>query len=383
MSGYRQRERKVRVAREAANWLLALQDAPVSDADRAEFIDWLRESSLHVAELLHACSLQRSLGAFGKWRQIEMLAQGQGAEVVTLTPLTTRASIPPRRGRAAALGRWLRSRGGLAAAAGIAAVVVGAAILSVQAGHRVITTQAGERREVTLTDGSVVDLAPDSQVRVHLRAAQRLVSLDRGEVLFRVAHNPRRPFIVTAADTQVRAVGTAFDVRRGATGGVAVTVVEGIVRVTTQPSAERGSRERPPVSDGQRATPGGRRTAAGVALSLAAGEQVVIAPATGTAGPVRQVQAGAEVAWVTNQLNFDNEPVAEVARSFNRYNRIQIKVIDQTLAARRVSGSFRTTDPESFVQFIQSVAGVSVVHQGADVIMLGQRASAAGAVASH
>jgi transmembrane sensor len=357
MSGYSQKERRLQAAEQAANWLLTLQSADVSDTQRAEFIDWLRESPLHVAELLHACRLQRDLSGFSKWNEIQA-QDWQEAQVV---------SLPPRvRGSPVSMARRFMGQRAIVAAASVAVIAALSAVIVVHLEQTVIGTQWGERREVTLADGSIVELAPDSEVRVRLKPAVRLVSLDRGEALFHVAKNSKRPFIVTAENTSVRAVGTAFDVARRR-GGVAVTVVEGRVSVTTETSPAPSA-----VATGSLVPKTGTQlTAAPIALSLEADQQVVISSSTGDATPVRQVQSEAEVAWVTDQLNFDNEPVAEVATRFNRYNRTQIKVNDQTLAARRVSGSFRANDPESFVAFIRSVAGATVAHKDTDVIVLG------------
>jgi transmembrane sensor len=107
-----------------------------------------------------------------------------------------------------------------------------------------------------------------------------------------------------------------------------------------------------------------------IGLSLGANEQVVVSSSTGNAAPVRQVQGEAEIAWATDQLDFDNESVTEVANRFNLYNHTQIRISDPTLAARRISGSFKATDPQSFAAFIKSVAGITIMRQG-DVILLG------------
>jgi transmembrane sensor len=357
VNGFERRNRRLQASQEAADWLLALQADEVSDADRAEFIDWLRESSLHVAELLHVGRLHRGLATFSRWREIRGQPEGvepPASRVVALPPPLHRTLAGERR-RGFVTGRRL------AVAAAVAAIGVAAALFAVRFGGTLISTQSGERREVTLADGSAVDLAPDSEVRVRLRTQERLVLLDRGEALFHVAHNPRRPFIVTAAGTQVRAVGTAFDVQRRP-DDIAVTVVEGVVSVTTRSSNGRAARA--------------------AALSLAAGNQVVISTATGAAGAVHRVRGETAVAWVTNQLNFDNEPVSDVVSSFNHYNQLQIQVLDPSLAMRRISGSFRTTDPESFVAFIKSVTGVAVVREGTHVILLGSRPNATG-VSTH
>ncbi len=361
MSRYSRKERRLEAAEEAAHWLFTLQSEVASRTERAEFIDWLRESPLHVAELLRACRLQRDLSAFSKWHEIQAYDQEDNS-VVRLLSVVNR-----QRTRAAVVRSFLGRHVVLATVGGLAIAALCAGV-AMRLGQTVISTQWGERREVTLADGSIVDLAPNSDVRVRLQAKRRLVSLDRGEALFHVAKNPNRPFIVSAENTRVRAVGTAFDVARRA-GGVAVTVVEGRVSVTTQTSLAVG------LKAGRAETP--------IRLSLGANQQVVVFSSTGDATPVRQVQGEAEVAWATDQLDFDNESVAEVAGRFNLYNHTQIRVWDQTLAARRVSGSFKATDPESFVAFIKSVAGVTIMRQGDDVILLGTPPKGASAPPTH
>lgn len=343
----------MQAAEEAAHWLFTLQSAEVTGSERAEFIDWLRESRLHVAELLHACRMQRDLAAFAKWHEIEAAHDQQQDPAGRLRLLIHRR----RSSTAAALGYFLGRHAALTTAAIVAVVALSVAV-AIHLGQRVISTQWGERREVTLADGSIVDLAPNSRLRVRLQAQRRLVSLDLGEALFHVARNPRRPFIVTADNTSVRAVGTAFDVARRA-GGVAVTVVEGRVSVTTQAAVN------PRLEAG--------RGGVSINLSLDANQQVVVSSSTGDATLVRQVQGDEEVAWTTGQLDFDNEPVAEVASRFNAYNQTQIRVLDPALAARRISGSFRATDPDSFVAFIKSVTGVTIVRQDRDLIVLGMQ----------
>ena len=56
-----------------------------------------------------------------------------------------------------------------------------------------------------------------------------------GQALFTVAKDPRRPFVVSADHTRVRAVGTQFDVQKR-TSGTTVTVLEGRVAILTPAS---------------------------------------------------------------------------------------------------------------------------------------------------
>src|SRR5581483_2328013 len=72
----------------------------------------------------------------------------------------------------------------------------------------------GEMRKVVLPDGSVMTLNTQSEVRAHYTRHSREIHLAKGEVLFDVAHDATREFVVRIDSWSVVAVGTAFDVRR-------------------------------------------------------------------------------------------------------------------------------------------------------------------------
>jgi transmembrane sensor len=56
-----------RLAEEAASWLLTLQSEELSTAQRAEFVDWLRQSPQHISQMLRVCQLRRDLVNFQGW----------------------------------------------------------------------------------------------------------------------------------------------------------------------------------------------------------------------------------------------------------------------------------------------------------------------------
>src|SRR5258708_2070091 len=133
---------------------------------------------------------------------------------------------------------WIRRKLMFAGAA-LAAGIVGVAIL-LMGPHR-YGTGLGEIRQVPLSDGSVVAINTQSTVEVAMHANVREVTLTRGEAWFRVAHDTKRPFIVSAGGIRVRAVGTAFSVRRR-DEGADVAVSEGVVETWTLGEEERGVR---------------------------------------------------------------------------------------------------------------------------------------------
>jgi transmembrane sensor len=246
------------------------------------------------------------------------------------------------------------------------------------AASQTIQTERGERREVTLADGSVLQVDPDTRLRIRFDSGFRRVALEKGRALFHVAKNPKRPFLVDIDGTLVRAVGTAFGVERQEQG-IIVTVSEGTVEVTRptvtgQPAswvrskAETTDKPRTPaLLDSPRSLSTLPQDQPEAPILLNPGQQVTV-HASGPTEPVRKVDSGRELAWAQGRLIFDNVTVAEVAQLFNRYNRLQLRITDEKLGRRSVSGVFNASEPESFVAFIESSASVRVIrHDGQDV----------------
>jgi transmembrane sensor len=331
-------QRQTRIAEEAADWLLRLEAGNLSTEQRAGFVDWLRESPHHVAEMLRVAKLHNALGKFSQWDALPAADLPTSREL-PLDVFHRPASAP------ASSARWP-----WALAATLVAVVASWGIYTWSAGDPVIRTQLGERREMALADGSEVALAPGSEVRIEFSATRRLIRLDHGEAFFHVSKDPARPFLVDSTHAWARALGTSFSVAERDDTTV-VTVTEGRVAV----SANSGGRAADVMG-----------TDAQVALS--SNQQVTVS--VKGAAPVRQIDGRVELAWSQGQLVFDNETVAAVVLRFNSYNRMKIRVTDAALAARPVSAVFRATDPESFVAFLESVAGARARKNSNDEMLI-------------
>ncbi len=331
-------ERRERATDEATQWwsrLGARAADEVTAADREQFTQWLRESPLHVAEFLHVAHVHDTLKRFSHWNEVALDPGPQEAEIV---PLPADAAARPRPQVARNRKRpWL-------AAAVVACAAVAAGWLSFDWGGQTLRTQRAERREVMLNDGSVVQLEPESVVRVELGERERRITLSRGRALFHVAKDSLRPFLVRADNTMVQAIGTAFGVERRE-GSVVVTVSEGRVAVTP---ALRVAQDAPAVAAEDSRS-----------LLLTAGKQVTV-PRSGSVRVVAEVDADRALAWAEGRLVFDSTPLSEVAAEFNRYNHVQLRVEGDDLARRPVSGVFRASDPETFLAFVATGARVSI-----------------------
>jgi transmembrane sensor len=202
----------------------------------------------------------------------------------------------------------------------------------------------------SLPDGSAVELNAGAEIAVSYTETQRRVQLVKGEALFEVAKNPRRPFVVTAGDVAVEAVGTAFAVRH-LPDGVRVIVTEGRVKVGRV--------------DGGPSEP----------VYVAAGEDVLLptqAPMVTAPERLDSVQMANELAWRGKRVEFTDTPCPEAIALFNAQNRLQLRVSDSAIAALRLNGIFWADDPEGFVRLLESGMNVQA-RRNDNVITLTRR----------
>jgi transmembrane sensor len=217
----------------------------------------------------------------------------------------------------------------------------GAAIAASMAGGIMLfsgtsyATSVGEIRRVPLADGSIAAINTASEINVKLEDAARHVRVEQGEAWFQVAKDRQRPFVVAAGRARVRAVGTAFSVRRRA-GGSDVLVTEGEVEVWAD--GAEGHRVR--LKAGSR----------GFVADDAAIVQAAAAPSA----------IDRTLAWRSGRVDLAGDRLDIAVAEFNRYNQRQLTVADTALAGERLDGVFRTDDPEGFAQAVHVTLGVPV-----------------------
>jgi transmembrane sensor len=201
-----------------------------------------------------------------------------------------------------------------------------------------------------LDDGSTVELNSRSRIRIRFSTAERRVELLSGQALFRVAKDHARPFIVRSDETQVKAVGTQFDVNRKRHATV-VTVVEGQVAVSAPAPAPAS-----PLA-AARTSSQGPKDDEPPPLLLKAGEQVMLVPHAAPR-PIR-TNVSAVTAWTQHQLVFESAPLAEVAEEFSRYSARLLITEDQGHPQLRLSGVF-TTDPDFLIRYLRERPDITI-----------------------
>jgi transmembrane sensor len=297
---------------EAADWATRL-DGRHDQIDSPELQAWLAQDRRHDGALL------RAQAALSLVDRVQAVYGAQPAEV-TRRPPNRRAVI---------------IAGGTGA---IAAGLVGVGLWTT--GARSYQTQLGEVRRVPLADGSLIAINTQSSLQVTMKPHLRAVQLRQGEAWFEVAKDPTRPFVVTVGDMRVRAVGTAFSVRRlGKGAGVMVT--EGVVETWLKGREDERT-----------------RVVAGSKISLDLAASAAAAP---VAAPL---QIERSLAWRSGQIALDGDRLADAVAEFNRYNQRQIVVHDIALANERFVGVFQLNEPDSFAAAVAATLGVKAVTQG-------------------
>ena len=202
-------------------------------------------------------------------------------------------------------------------------------------------TAIGEQRVLVLADGSRVTMNTGSQITVDFRPDRRIVRLVRGQALFDVAHNPKRPFSVAAGGRVVTALGTVFEVQIGR-GQLHVTLMRGKV-----------------VIDPPRVTATGGTTppAAQAPTYLAPGQQFTVT--LRSAPEVHAVDVNRQLLWRQQLVEFDNAPVSQAVAELNRYSLKPIVISDERVGRMRISGVYKTGDPNAFADLVSTMLPVA------------------------
>ena len=217
--------------------------------------------------------------------------------------------------RVSSRGRWRRNWltwGGWAAAA---ALVVAFALGSVTGGPDAggpaleeFATGSTEAATLTLQDGTVVRLGPDSRLRITSRK-DRDVTL-WGRALFSVAKASGEPFRVQTENGVVEVLGTRFGLE-SLSDEMQVTVMEGRVAISA-------SGQRTEVPAGER-----RRVVRGAMM------------------PAERISSDETLTdWAGQFLVFRNTPLRDAAAEISALYRVRIDIRDSGLARQTITATF-------------------------------------------
>lgn len=210
-----------------------------------------------------------------------------------------------------------------------------------------LSTGVGEQRILTLDDGTRISLNTATRLSIDYDRQARRVKLTSGEALFEVAKRPDWPFIVTAADRTITALGTAFVVRRNE-GDLAVTLVEGKIAVdSVRPVAH--------TQPLKIATPGQRVTYTSDASAR-----------------VDHANVDSLTAWRRGQVVLQSIRLADAIAEMNRYSTVRLSLEDEAAGDVRISGVFRAGDSALFARAIAETYHLTATEQNGTIVLSGE-----------
>ncbi|MDR7231343.1 transmembrane sensor [Caulobacter sp. BE264] len=239
--------------------------------------------------------------------------------------------------------RWLGGLGAVAAAAAVALVLAPWGELLPQP-DTLYSTAKGESRTIQLADGSRIDLNTNSHLSVRLEEHARRVTVHDGQALFEVAHDPNRPFMISAGDGTVTVIGTKFDVRRR-DGQLSVTVLRGLVEVSTE-----GAEEPVQVRPGQ------------MLEHIEGGKGV----------SVRAVSAEDQLAWRSGRLVYRDQPLGRIVSDLNQYFDRPLRLEGESASSLRFSGVLIVDDQDAMVRRLSSLLPVSATPTDDSIVLRGR-----------
>lgn len=277
---------------DAAIWRAYLKRTDLDEGVWPAFTEWLEKDDAHPLAYDEAERLDEVLDR----------AKDRFAPVAAVTPLRARRRVG-----------WI-----LAGAAAAIAASLSLILLPRDASPPSMpfyATAATETRTQTLPDGTVVDLNRSTAMTVAFTDRRRDIHLERGEVLIHVAPDPKRPLVVVAGGSEIRDIGTVFDVARSG-DRLTVGVAQGRVSV---------------------APPGG-----GPPHILAAGDQ--LAARAGEAASVSHVAPSSISSWTQGVLVYESAPFSRVVSDLNRYGDLVIVQQGADSSFAPISGILEISD---------------------------------------
>jgi transmembrane sensor len=175
----------------------------------------------------------------------------------------------------------------------------------------------GKRTQITLSDNSSIWLNSGSKLIYPARFAveKREVYLE-GEAIFEVSHNKQRPFHVITRNTDVKVLGTVFDISAYTDDATSSTILEsGSVEMTYKANSILSQSK----------------------VTMVPGMLAVYDPIEKT---VKQTQVNTKLytSWREGYFVFERQSLGEILKKISRYYNVSIQLNDQSLADETFTG---------------------------------------------
>ena len=196
----------------------------------------------------------------------------------------------------------------------------------------------GQPSTITLPDSSKVELQPGSKISYPVKFDKntRNVTLFSGEAFFIIQHNTEQAFILNSANSEIKVLGTRFNVRNLKSASVLeVTLTQGKISFQSKKGA----------------------------LSiLKPGESLIFDKNNQHLISIAQVDTNAVTAWKTGTIRFNDTPMPEVLETLE--NRYGFKFKISCKLDKPISGKFVEQSISKILQLVERASDYRFKNSG-------------------
>lgn len=202
-------------------------------------------------------------------------------------------------------------------------------------------TAAGEQRVIELADGTKIQMNGASRLSAKVTWWRREVNLLQGQALFDVHHQSFPCFTVQVHATQIRDIGTRFDVQILA-DETQVSVLEGEVELVSRSAWQ------------------GQQIIAGFGSRF---------DKNGIVKPIKALNPEQAVAWTQGRMILNRTPLSEVVDALQCQHNLNFVFTDRDIARQTVSGNFNSTELKPFLSALEKILPIEVRQQRQTVFL--------------
>ncbi|EUJ10295.1 Fe2+-dicitrate sensor, membrane component [Methylophilaceae bacterium 11] len=314
----------------AANWLFRLQEIEADHPDRGRFERWLLESHAHQEAYTE---MERIWQKLDSPQQLGLLTDGLRERKHRLSGSRVKSAITTL------------------------SVILFASVgfytyqqwQDQPLSHVAAVGRAGTISNQQLEDGSKLTFSAKSELDITYYRDKRLVKLKRGDVIFEVARDEGRPFVVDSGTAKVTVLGTRFAVNR-LKNLVRVSVDHGKVQVDAQDV---------------------NGTLYGKPLILTNGQ---VAEVNGYHSPIKVERAASDgFSFEQGVITFNKAELPEIAETLSRYYQQPVELQSADYIYTHLSARIKTRNVDLFLSGLPDLAPVTIKHESNRTVILGQQ----------
>jgi len=349
MSNISQFVSKDEIQEQASLWISRL-DRGLDNEEKSELVTWIQQSQNHRTALYELAVL---------WDDLSVLNELSG-----LFPLKHASKHDSNQVNR----RMTQAKWSIAASFLVMAIALGSLVdwsfLAPKPAQTIVTTShfktnVGDQKNIKLSDGSLIHLNTDSEINVAYSSKRRFIELVKGEAHFTVAHNKMRPFIVSAGNNTVTAVGTAFNMQFVDDDAFELVVTEGRVMVKAFENHEVAGQ---PLTVKEAGPEEG--------LLMFSGEKAHIQGQIDQRENMSLNAMEEDLAWQKGMIVFKGEPLEMALKEIGRYTPVEFEIKDEIIKTRRVAGFFKVGDIDGLLHALEQSFGIAAQRTDAQKIIL-------------